>query len=126
MHSWLEIVPGDKANMYLDDYHNSHLQNFCIRNFHVTIFSVISNACHIFNITNKKKNHVKYFRHFAQDKIFLTMKFLRITVMLFILTGLALQYGESALWVVSEAGETECVKLLLKHGAQVDLPVRCA
>ena len=45
--------------------------------------------------------------------------------MLFILTGLALQYGESALWVASEAGGTECVKLLLKHGAQVDLPVRC-
>ena len=54
------------------------------------------------------------------------MKFSRIAVMLFILTGLALQYGESALWVASEAGETECVKLLLKYGAQVDLPVRCA
>ena len=43
-----------------------------------------------------------------------------------ILTGLALQRGESALWVASEAGETECVKLLLKYGAKVDLPVRCA
>ena len=47
--------------------------------------------------------------------------------MLFILTGLVPQYGESALWVASGAGETECVKLLLKYGAQVDLPaVRCA
>ena len=61
-----------------------------------------------------------------RDEFFLMMKFPRIAVMLFILTGLALQYGGSALWVASEAGETECVKLLLKHGAQVDLPVRCA
>ena len=45
--------------------------------------------------------------------------------MLFMLTGLALQRGESALWRASSAGETECVKLLLKYGAQVDLPVRC-
>ena len=44
---------------------------------------------------------------------------------LFILTGLALQYGESALVCVSSAGETECVKVLVKYGAQVDLPVRC-
>ena len=40
------------------------------------------------------------------------------------LTGLALQLGQSALWCASSAGETECVKLLLKYGAQVDLPVR--
>ena len=45
--------------------------------------------------------------------------------MLFILTGLVLQYGESALWHASNAGAMECVKLLLKYGAQVDLPVRC-
>jgi ankyrin repeat protein len=45
--------------------------------------------------------------------------------MLFILTGLTLQSGRSALWWASSAGETECVKVLLKYGAQVDLPVRC-
>ena len=45
--------------------------------------------------------------------------------MLFILIGFALQYGKSALWWASNAGEMECVKLLLYHGAQVDLPVRC-
>ena len=44
--------------------------------------------------------------------------------MLFILTSLVLQYGESVLWVASDVGATECVKLLLKYGAQVDLPVR--
>ena len=33
--------------------------------------------------------------------------------------------GQSALWCASEAGESECVELLLKYGAQVDLPVRC-
>ena len=47
------------------------------------------------------------------------------TTVLFILTGLALQDGESALWCASSAGETECVKVLVKYGAQVDLPVRC-
>jgi ankyrin repeat protein len=36
-----------------------------------------------------------------------------------------LQYGLSALHCASYAGETECVKVLLKYGAQVDLPVRC-
>ena len=41
------------------------------------------------------------------------------------LIGLTLQYGRSALWYVSDAGETECIKVLLKYGAQVDLPVRC-
>ena len=45
--------------------------------------------------------------------------------MLFILTGLTLQIGQSALWWASYAGRTECVKVLLKYGAQVDLPVRC-
>jgi hypothetical protein len=45
--------------------------------------------------------------------------------MLFVLTGLTLQRGQSALWLASDAGETECVKVLLKYGAQVDLPVRC-
>ena len=44
--------------------------------------------------------------------------------MLFILTGHALQRGESALWIASNGGAMECVKLLLKYGAQVDLPVR--
>ena len=37
---------------------------------------------------------------------------------------IALQYGQSALHCASFAGETECVKLLLKYGAQIDLPVR--
>ena len=45
--------------------------------------------------------------------------------MLFMLTGLSLQSGQSALWYASAAGETECVKVLVKYGAQVDLPVRC-
>ena len=36
-----------------------------------------------------------------------------------------LQDGRSALWWASNAGETECVMILLKHEAQVDLPVRC-
>ena len=45
--------------------------------------------------------------------------------MLFILTGLTLQDGQSALWRASYTGRTECVKVLLKYGAQVDLPVRC-
>ena len=40
------------------------------------------------------------------------------------LTGLALQNGQSALWCASTGGETECVKVLVKYGAQVDLPVR--
>ena len=40
-------------------------------------------------------------------------------------TNLALQGGRSALWGASFAGETECVKVLMKYGAQVDLPVRC-
>jgi hypothetical protein len=44
--------------------------------------------------------------------------------MLFILTGLTLQRGQSALYCASSAGETECVKVLLKYGAQMDLPVR--
>ena len=35
------------------------------------------------------------------------------------------QYGQSALHHASSAGETECVEVLLKYGAQVDLPVRC-
>ena len=42
------------------------------------------------------------------------------------LTGLALQYGESPLWCASSAGETECVKVLVKYGAQVLLSVRCS
>ena len=41
-----------------------------------------------------------------------------------VLTGLTLQYGQSALWWASDVGETECVKVLVKYGAQVDLPVR--
>ena len=45
--------------------------------------------------------------------------------MIFMLTGLTLQDGRSALWRASSAGETECVEVLLKYGAQVDLPVRC-
>ena len=46
--------------------------------------------------------------------------------MLFILTGLTLQLdGRSALYCASCAGDRECVKLLLKYGAQVDLAVRC-
>ena len=36
-----------------------------------------------------------------------------------------MQSGRSALHWASSAGETECVKVLLKYGAQVDLPVRC-
>ena len=36
----------------------------------------------------------------------------------------ALQFGESVIWCASSAGETECVKVLVKYGAQVDLPVR--
>ena len=36
-----------------------------------------------------------------------------------------LQGGQSAIWRASKAGEAECVIILLKHGAQVDLPVRC-
>ena len=36
-----------------------------------------------------------------------------------------MQYGCSALWCASNAGNTECVKVLVKYGAQVDLPVRC-
>ena len=39
------------------------------------------------------------------------------------LTDLALQNGQSALCYLSSAGETEFVKLLLKYGAQVDVPV---
>ena len=41
------------------------------------------------------------------------------------LFGLTLQFGQSALWWARSDGETECVKVLLKYGAQVDLPVRC-
>ena len=37
---------------------------------------------------------------------------------------LILQYAQSTLWRASSAGETECVEVLLKYGAQVDLPVR--
>jgi ankyrin repeat protein len=40
-------------------------------------------------------------------------------------TGLTLQRGQSALYRASFTGKTECVKVLLKYGAQVDLPVRC-
>ena len=43
--------------------------------------------------------------------------------MLFTLIILTLQLGQSALWCASSAGEAECVKLLVKYGAQVDLPV---
>ena len=39
-------------------------------------------------------------------------------------TNLALQGGESPLLCASDTGETECVKVLVKYGAQVDLPVR--
>ena len=39
-------------------------------------------------------------------------------------TNLALQDGKSALWWTSDAGKTECVKVLVKYGAQVDLLVR--
>ena len=39
-------------------------------------------------------------------------------------TNLALQGGKSALWWASDAGETECMKVLVKYGAQVDLPAR--
>ena len=39
-------------------------------------------------------------------------------------TNLALQGDESALWCASDAGETECVIVLVEYGAQVDLPVR--
>ena len=35
------------------------------------------------------------------------------------------KYGETALFGACHGGETECVKVLLKYGAQVDLPVRC-
>ena len=45
--------------------------------------------------------------------------------MLFILTALTIQAGRPTLWYASSGGKTECVKLLLKYGAQVDLPVRC-
>ena len=38
---------------------------------------------------------------------------------------LYMQYGRSALLCTSDAGETECVKVLVKYGAQVNLPVRC-
>ena len=44
------------------------------------------------------------------------------------MTGFAamlyMQYGCSALWCASDAGDTECVKVLVKYGAQIDLPVR--
>ena len=43
----------------------------------------------------------------------------------FVLTDLTLQLGRSALHHASDAGETECVEVLLKYGAQVDFPVRC-
>ena len=36
-----------------------------------------------------------------------------------------LQHSQSALHRASYAGKTECVEVLLKYGAQVDLPVRC-
>ena len=42
-----------------------------------------------------------------------------------LLKDVALQYGHSALHSASFDGRTECVKVLLKYGAQVDLPVRC-
>ena len=35
------------------------------------------------------------------------------------------KFGQSALWWASFVGETECVEVLVKYGAQVDLPVRC-
>ena len=38
--------------------------------------------------------------------------------------NLALQDGRSTLWCASDADKTECVKVLVKYGAQVDLPVR--
>ena len=41
-----------------------------------------------------------------------------------VLIDLALQKGQSALWRASADGETECVKVLVKFGAQTDLPVR--
>ena len=44
---------------------------------------------------------------------------------MFIPNALTIQAGQSVLWQTSFARETECVKLLLKYGAQVDLPVRC-
>ena len=37
---------------------------------------------------------------------------------------LYMQGGKSALWCASNAGNAECVKVLVKYGAQVDLPVR--
>ena len=40
------------------------------------------------------------------------------------LTVLALQFGQSALHYASIVGEIEYVKVLVKYGAQVDLPVR--
>ena len=36
-----------------------------------------------------------------------------------------LQYGQSALHCASFSGKTECLKVLVEYGAQVDLPVRC-
>ena len=51
-----------------------------VSNFRVTIFSFISNMCHIFvtySITNKKNSRKNLnFHHFAQDEIFLITKFL--------------------------------------------------
>ena len=34
------------------------------------------------------------------------------------------QYGQSALWCAAFANKTECAKVLLKFGAQVDLAVK--
>ena len=60
-----------------------------------------------------------------QDEVKISIVHVHYQQMLFILTDLTLQYGQSALWYASKAGETECVEVLLKYGAQVDLPVRC-
>ena len=51
-------------------------------------------------------------------------EYLNSDTMRIVLTGLTLQYGQSALWWASDVGGTECVKVLVEYGAQVDLPVR--
>ena len=84
--------------------------------------------CHIFTVYSvaSKKNSCKNFSSFCARRNFFNDEIFAIAIMLFILTGLVLQHGRSALWVASDIGAMECVKLLLKYGAQVDLPVRCA
>ena len=68
---------------------------------------------------------VNYQAEVKQQNLYIIILQVHCQQMLFILTDLTLQRGQSALWWSSYAGRTECVKVLLKYGAQVDLPVRC-